>query len=512
MLISVSGSILVRNRIAARSIPEARPESELVQHVDDPQSLRRYLSLASRSSSPVPGAITFTSSGKKWRADGSALVHQGQHYLVLHLRPFGHALESFVALNEQISKLNAEIRRRMLVEQELESSAERERESRARAEEASRFKDELLATTSHELRTPLHAISGWLSILRDNPHDTQMVKRGLEVCERNLRVQTQLVEDLVDASLIITGRMKLELQSVDLDQVVRQAADTMRPAIEAKRQRLEIIAEPGACVIHGDSDRLVQVVWNLLSNASKHTPKEGKIQVTVRCIESHAELTVSDTGEGIAPEVLPYVFDRFRRADSSTTRRSGGLGLGLSIVRGLVELHGGVVMVDSDGLGRGSSFTVSLPLPIFRRESAAEETDAAAACGGTHRVLEGLEVLLVEDHDDSRELLAHILSARGATITAVPDASAARDAFQDRAYDIILSDIEMPEEDGFTLIRKLRDLERSLGRKRVPAIAVTAHKIRNARVHALRAGYQAFLAKPVAPDELVAMVRSLCGG
>ncbi len=512
LLLSPEGDTLALNPVARRVLDNGgdAPVS-LRELVQDSAALERYLALASRSDSPLPGSLRLRVGAGRWRCDASSASFADGTYLVLQLRSASEVVARFVTLNEQIDKLHAEIRRRELLEQEREVLLAGERRARAAAEDASRFKDELLASVSHELRTPLHAISGWLSLIQDNVEDRALLARGLEVIARNVAAESQLTEDLVDASLMVTGRMKLQLQGVDLEQVIRQAVDSARPAAEAKRQRIEVLASAGTCVVNGDPARLLQVVWNLLANATKHTPKGGRIQVVLRRVESHAEVSVSDTGEGIDAEVLPYVFDRFRRADGSSTRRHGGLGLGLTIVRHLVELHGGVVLAHSDGRDEGSTFIVSLPLPIFRHRRAATtlpNVDDQAA----PKALAGLHVLLVEDHDDSRELLNAILRSEGAITVAVDSSAEAQRAFRERAPDIVVSDIEMPEEDGFTLMRKLRSAERELERVPVPAIAISAHTIGDARLHALRAGFQTFLPKPATPAELIATVASLCSG
>jgi CheY-like chemotaxis protein/two-component sensor histidine kinase len=303
--------------------------------------------------------------------------------------------------------------------------------------------------------------------------------------------------------------MKLSVQQVDLEQVVRQAIESIQPTIGAKQQRLQVIADVGSCVVNGDPDRLVQVVWNLLSNATKYTPNGGRIQVVLRRINSHAEIVVSDDGEGMPKELLPYVFDRFRRADSSTTRRSGGLGLGLAIVRHLVDLHGGVVMADSEGPGAGTTFTVNLPLPAFKHHPAAAPAPSEPVQAESPGVLSGLTVLLVEDHADSREILSNILTREGAVVHAAESSLQAQQTGNGEQPDVVISDIEMPDEDGFTFIRKFREIERQLVRSSAPAIAVSAHSIGDARLHALRAGYQAVLSKPMKPAELVALVASL---
>lgn len=515
LLLSSRGTILGCNPPAWRALGDDLGGgellgSELAALASDGQRFRRYLTLAARTGTPLPGSLRVNGSTAQWHCESSATLFEGEKLLVVQLSSGSRAVKRFLALNTQIELLQAEIRRRQLLEAERQQLLESERQAREAAEEASRFKDELLASISHELRTPLHAISGWLALIRENPGDRERLIRGLDVIERNIAAETQLTEDLVDTALVITGRMKLNIQPVNLEQVVRQAVESIRPTVTAKQQRLELIAAFESCEIHGDPDRLLQVVWNLLSNAAKYTPRGGEIRIALRRINSHVEISVSDTGQGIGSDLLPYVFDRFRRGDASSTRRHGGLGLGLAIARHLVELHGGVVMADSDGPGKGATFTVSLPLPVFRNPAVATSGRAEVEKRRDEGILSGLRVLLIEDHDDSREILSSILEARGAVIEAADCAVSAHKAFRERAPEIVISDIEMPDEDGFTLMRKLRDVERELQREPIPAIAVSAHNIGDARLHALRAGYQAFLSKPMNPAELVAIVASLC--
>ncbi|HEX6200521.1 MAG TPA: ATP-binding protein, partial [Thermoanaerobaculia bacterium] len=367
---------------------------------------------------------------------------------------------------------------------------------------------------SHELRTPLNAIKGWVHLLRVQRSDADLLERGLATIEKNSDLQSQLVEDLLDVSRIITGRIRLAVEPVDLAAVVRDAVEAIRPAAEAKGVRLQVVSGNGDCAAMGDRGRLVQVVWNLLSNGVKFTPKGGRVQVVLQRINSHVEIVVSDTGEGIPPDVLPYVFDRFRQADASTTRRHGGLGLGLSIVRHLVELHGGLVLADSPGPSQGATFTVSLPVPLFTR---AEGVAPAALPAGAPEEslgpapLAGLHALLVEDHEDSLLLLREILEDAGARVTPSATSPDALAAFQAEPPDVVVSDIELPGEDGYTLIRKLRDHEARLGLPRTPAVAVTAYAGGEFRLRALRAGFQSFVPKPVAPVELLTVIASVTG-
>jgi PAS domain S-box-containing protein len=383
-----------------------------------------------------------------------------------------------------------------------------ERRARSEAEAANRAKDDFLATLSHELRTPLNAILGWSRMLREGRLQPGQTTRALEVIERNALAQSQLISDLLDVSRIITGRVRLEMLSVDLPAVVEAAVDAIRPAAEAKGIRLDVEIEPDLGTVQGDPARLQQVLWNLVSNAVKFTPREGVIRVRAARRGSQVELGVSDTGVGIAPEALPYVFDRFHQADSTTTRLHGGLGLGLAIVRHLVELHGGTVHATSEGEGRGASFTVRIP---FRGAVAKPAGVAAAAVGparaaGPPPSLAGLRVLVVDDEPDARELLAAILDRAGAEVRVAASADEALTALEPAPADVIVSDIGMPDTDGYAMIRAIRTRQIA-----TPALALTAYARYEDRQQALGAGFQAFVAKPVDPRELVRLVAALAG-
>lgn len=382
------------------------------------------------------------------------------------------------------------------------------------AEAANRTKDEFLATMSHELRTPMTAILGWAHLLRTNRFSEDDLARALETVERNARAQTKLIDDLLDISRIITGKLRLDVRSVDLAAVIEAAVDATRPTAEAKAIRLQTVIDPQAGPVSGDTDRLQQVVWNLLTNAIKFTPKGGRVQVRLERINSHVEITVSDTGRGISAEFLPHVFDRFRQADGTTTRKHGGLGLGLSIVRQLVELHGGAVSAESAGEGQGSTFTVQLPIMITRKEvlrpGRRHPTAGGSIAFDCPPSLKGLRVLVVDDEQDTRDLLRAVLEQCGSEVTTAASAAEAVEAFQQSKPDVLISDIGMPDEDGYLLIGKVRALEAGLG-KRVPAIALTAYARVEDRVRALTAGFHVHVPKPIEPVELVAVVASLTG-
>jgi hypothetical protein len=388
-----------------------------------------------------------------------------------------------------------------------------QRLARTEAERAGRIKDEFLATVSHELRTPLHAILGWTQIMRRNQELSAKIVEGLSVIERNARSQAQIINDLLDMSGIISGKVRLDVQSADLASIVEAAIDTVRPAAEAKGIRLQAVLDPLARPVRGDPNRLQQVFWNLLTNAVKFTPKGGRVSVSLERVNSHLELNFSDTGEGIDAAFLPHVFDRFRQGDSAADRRHGGLGLGLSIVKQLVELHGGTIRVKSAGTGMGASFRVALPLMAAIEEPRGVMSHHPAGPAyreptpGTPRVtLAGLRVLVVDDEPDARALIRHLLEECDAIVMTAGSAEEALIILDREPQDLLISDIGMPIEDGYRLIQRVRALSGDLGR--TPAIALTAYARVEDRVRAIEAGYQMHLAKPVEPLELVAMVAS----
>jgi signal transduction histidine kinase/ActR/RegA family two-component response regulator len=383
------------------------------------------------------------------------------------------------------------------------------------AERANRLKDEFLATLSHELRTPLTMIVGWADMLGNPRLDPINSLRAIEVIRRNARMQIQMVDDLLDVSRIITGKLRLNVQPVDLGTIIIAAVDGLRPAAEAKEIQLQLQLDASAGGVSGDPDRLQQVVWNLISNAIKFTPKGGRVLVRLERIESQVEATVSDTGQGITSDFLPHVFDRFRQADATTTRVHNGLGLGLAIVRQLVELHGGTVRVDSAGEGLGSTFTVNLPLMAGRgavsdTESAGEGPEFKPPELECPPELNGLRVLVVDDEADTCELLQFILEGCGARVKTASSAAAALEAIAEEVFDVLISDIGMPDEDGYSLIAKVRALSKERGGK-VPAAALTAYASEEDRIRVLQSGFQTHVPKPISPNELVAVVANLAG-
>jgi signal transduction histidine kinase/CheY-like chemotaxis protein len=406
---------------------------------------------------------------------------------------------------EELSKYIGELQRSEEARGQLLLRAER---ARAEAEAANRIKDEFLATLSHELRTPLTSLLGWSSVLREAKRDEKVLNQGLEAIDRNARVQAQLIDDLLDVSRIVSGKLNLDVRPLDISSVTRAAINVVRPAADAKGITLDYWAQPGLGAISADSARLQQIMWNLLSNAVKFTPHGGRISVRLEQDGSDARVTIKDTGQGIDPEFLPRVFDRFRQADSSTTRSFGGLGLGLAIVRHLVELHGGTVSAHSDGVNKGAIFSATFPLLADRSEP------ITVAHSGEHSVamhsLDGLRVLLVDDEPEARQIISTVITSTGAEVKACTSASEALAKLAEWKPDVILSDIAMPDEDGYSFINKVRSLPREKGGE-TPAAALTAYARDVDRRQALDAGYQMHIAKPIGAGQLVSMIARLAG-
>ncbi|HEY3324507.1 MAG TPA: ATP-binding protein [Planctomycetota bacterium] len=385
---------------------------------------------------------------------------------------------------------------------ELQHALRQAEEARDVAVGAGRAKDEFLAVISHELRTPLNAMLGWITMIRNGVLNAEQVKRGTETIERNTRLQAQLIDDLLDTSRIATGKLHLDLRPVSFETVVRSAVDSIRPAANAKRVTLSLEVRPSVKgLIRGDPARLQQVAYNLLSNAMKFTPADGKVNVQAEFVDGMAEIAVTDTGVGIDPEFLPHLFERFRQEDSSKSRRFMGLGLGLSLVRDLVELHGGTVSASSAGKGKGATFVARFP--IVDAQPQQEEQPAPADAG----VLGGVHVLLIEDDADTRDLVRIVLESSGARVLATDSAEEATKALGALRPSILVCDIGLPGQNGYEFIRQLRRLPAREGGD-IPAIAVTAYAKVEDRQAALNAGFQAHVPKPIMPEDLVALVRS----
>jgi PAS domain S-box-containing protein len=400
-------------------------------------------------------------------------------------------------------------------EGELKQLMSREHAARAEAEEANRVKDEFLATVSHELRTPLTAILGWSSLLRNDTLDEAASARALEVIDRNAKTQAQLIEDLLDISRIINGKFQLQLSSIALAEIINATIESLRPAADAKDIRIESHLDPDVGLVSGDPNRLQQVVVNLLSNAIKFTPEGGRVKVKLERVNSDALIKVTDTGAGISPDFLPHVFDRFRQADSASTRKYSGLGLGLTIVRKIVEMHGGTVHAQSRGKGQGASFTAKIPF-MGRPHRENSQANQSKRTGQVHekkaafdypREINGLRILLVDDDASTLEMLTAVLNRGGAQVRGCTSAAPALTLFQDWKPDILLSDIAMPDKNGYWLIARMRELEKA-GGQRIPAVALTAYARVEDRARVLTAGFDMFVPKPVYLPELLAALAS----
>jgi signal transduction histidine kinase/ActR/RegA family two-component response regulator len=390
-----------------------------------------------------------------------------------------------------------------------------ERAAHSEAAQANRLKDEFLALVSHELRTPLNAILGWISLLKDGANDAKEMSEGLETIDRNARAQSRLIEDLLDVSRIISGKVRLEIREVNLRAVTASVIDALRPAADARGVRVQLLATNEASDVLGDADRLQQVVWNLLSNAIKFTPRGGEVRLSLEHTESRVALTVADTGRGIAPDFLPQVFKRFAQDDGSTTRAHGGLGLGLAITRHLVELHGGKITVQSEGEGRGATFRVEIPVVAVKelRRNLAARIDAMHSVlperGESARVsLDGRRVLAVDDQPDTLAVIERVLTRAGAEVRTATSAAEGLSILSDWRADLVISDVGMPGQDGYSFIRAVRSqFPNSL--KRVPAVALTAFARESDRKAALDAGFSDHLAKPVDASMLLGKISTL---
>ena len=489
----VPGSPLDHTRVMKSGSPELQAEvsGELLQNLarnPDHLALLRQLGTCSWLGVPLPvqqhmfGALTLCYSVS------------GRHY-----RESDRALASDLARRASVAIDNARL-------------YQLSQDERSRVEFATRAKDEFVAMVSHELRTPLNAILGWTRLIRGGTLPDAKREHAFEVIERNAIAQNQLVNDLLDISRAITGKIKIFPSQVDVGNIVELTLEDARLALDAKRQTVHSTIERKHATMRGDADRLRQVVWNLLNNAIKFTPKGGEIFVQVRRVESDMELVVRDTGVGIAADFLPHVFDSFRQSDSSTTRSHGGLGIGLSITKHLVDLHGGSIEVNSPGIGQGATFTVRLPIsPLLTTTLGVSRVPATRdepARRSALTDLRGLNVLVIDDEADARELIGYLLETCGASVKQAPSAAAALDVLNSNALDLVISDIGMPGEDGYALIRSIRTLPDEAKRS-VPAIALTAFALNEDRSRALVAGFNVHIAKPVEPSELVRAVVDL---
>lgn len=446
--------------------------------------------------------------------------HKKLHGLeVIFHRPDGQAVELLLSaglIQDFQGKMLGCVVTMMDITERKEAEAERERllareqKLRLKAEEASRLKDEFLAVVSHELKTPLNAINGWAELLRGGSLSGEQVQQAIETVARNAKAQRQIIDDLLDMSRIITGKMHLDIKSLSLTQVIQAAIETVRHAAEIKKIQLEVVPDPTLEMVLGDFDRLQQVVWNLLSNAIKFTPKGGLVLIKTFRSDSQVELSVSDSGQGIKPGFLPYVFDRFRQEDGTTRRQHGGLGLGLAIVRQLVELHGGSVQVESPGEGQGATFRVLLPVrgknsgTLTQKGPNRDRNAQQLLANGLAGSISGIRILLVDDELDTLVLTKLILEKGGAEVQTADSASEGFRLFTECRPDVIVSDIGMAREDGYDFLRHVRELD-----KIVPAVALTAYARTEDRIQAFSAGFQMHVSKPVEPEELLAVVASL---
>lgn len=438
---------------------------------------------------------------RNFRKDGS----------IVHCEWYNSVLSDEDGNLVSVLSLVLDVTARKRAETERNELLAREREARKHAEEADRLKDEFLATLSHELRTPLTAIFGWASLLRNGEVPDSEFPEALAIIERNARAQARLVDELLDVSRIITGNLQVDLRPIDMSTVVELASNGLRPAAQAKNISLEFESNNEGLIVRADQNRLRQVVWNLILNAIKFTPRGGRVTVRTSREDQFVRIVVQDNGEGISEEFLPHVFDRFRQAEGSISRKQGGLGLGLAVVRHLTELHGGVVSAESEGPGRGATFSVTLPLVEDEAAKAAVVESGESAVSKQAKLrLQGLRVLIVEDDDDSRSLLAMMLKRNGADVSTASSSGEALSAIKSAPPDVLVSDIGLPGEDGYELIRKVQEAGLGNGRIRA-AIALTGYAGEKDRERALAAGYSTHLAKPVEPIELVTTIAELMG-
>ncbi len=518
MFTSARGQVLVANAAArlALGLAEERPTAcdFAALFADSPAKLADTLRSWASSSAPTPGAFTLRAEGTTtFNAKGCVIVPATVDTSAVLLVRFWRRAEAnpFLLLNQKITELNDEVARRAQAEEALRRSETALRERADEAEALNRSKDEFLATVSHELRTPLNAILGWSTLLRRRAGSDEQLGKGLQVIQRNAESQAKIIDDILDVSRIITGKLILETLPTDLLAIIEDAIEVVRPSAAAKEITLVVPPPSEACVLIADSDRIRQTVWNLLSNAVKFTDRGGEVRVEVSREGSRFVLVVSDTGKGIEPAFLPFVFDRFKQADSSITRRAGGLGLGLAIVRHIVELHGGAVEAFSEGPGRGATFTVTLPIRAITTTAVTPEPKTRDQTASQHpapSALHGLRVLVVDDEPDARELLAAVLTQAGGEVDTAGSAAEALEQISQFRPHVLVSDVGMPDEDGYSLIRRLRKRDVQQGGA-IPAVALTAYTRAEDRSTALAAGFTTHIGKPVNPDDLLATIAHL---
>jgi signal transduction histidine kinase/DNA-binding response OmpR family regulator len=516
--VTESGIPRVAERALDYLIAERRPLrlnefDELLSNGEEPVEVRSFLGAPILSASGVCGwvylinklnADDFSEADERLAATLATQVAIAYENARLYSDAQRHATE-----------LQLEIAERRQAEEERARLLVREQAARAEAEQANRTKDEFLATLSHELRTPLSAILGWSHLVRTGKLDEPQMSRAFETIERNARSQSQLIDDLLDVSRIITGKLQIELRPINLSAVIEAAMDAVRPAAEAKAIQFETALESATCLVPGDTNRLQQIFWNLFSNAVKFTPHGGLVRIDVKHSVPWVKVAVQDSGIGISPEFLPFIFDRFRQADGSTTRTHGGLGLGLAIVKHLVQLHQGGVAVESQGKDQGSTFTVSLPLIAAQsaemiRKRVVSEAESNGLPPGFSEILKGLRILVVDDEADSRELITAILTRCGSQVRCSESAAAAFTVLRDWKPDLLVSDIGMPNEDGYSLIDKLRKLKSKRTRE-IPAVALTAYATVEDQTRALSSGFQMHVPKPIDPEALVRSLANAAG-
>ncbi len=486
---------------------EGRPLTEVFRIINDQtrqQSESPVLKVLKEGSSAqlASNALLVTRDERETPVDGSAAPIKDER---------GNVIGVVLTFRDVAERKRIErARERLLV---YEQEARREAEvARRRAEEASRAKDEFLATVSHELRTPLNHMLGWVTMLRSGKLQSEKMQKAFDTIERNVRAQGRLIDDLLDVSRIISGKLLIEPSRIEIAKVVEAAAESIGPSAEDKGINFKTTLAPEAGMVLGDPDRLQQAVWNLLSNAVKFTPERGNIELRLTRVNSQIEIAVIDDGQGISPDFLPHVFDRFRQQDATTARQHGGLGLGLAIVRHLAELHGGSVRVESEGEGRGATFTITLPVAAAHAPPPGKARGSSIISESYTKLpsLDGVRILLVDDLAEARELITFALVNKGAEVRTADSATEGLSVLGEWRPDVILSDIAMPSEDGYSFIRKVRKLSEAKGGK-IPAAALTAYVGSKERLKSIEAGYQAYITKPVEWSELVMIVASLAG-